>query len=89
MKQRLDQLLGAQGAMTSAAIQARLNVSQATVSRLVKAQSDALVICGEGKSTQYALARHAAKDFWREVSTDRYTSAPLKAIALMMAAALD
>jgi hypothetical protein len=36
-----------------------------------------------------ALARHAAKDFWREVSTDRYTSAPLKAIALMMAAALD
>jgi len=56
MKQRLIQLLGAQGAMTSAAIQAKLNVSQATVSRLVKAQSDALLVCGKGKSTQYALA---------------------------------
>jgi hypothetical protein len=42
--------------MTSAAIQAKLNVSQATVSRLVKAQSDALLVCGKGKSTQYALA---------------------------------
>lgn len=56
MKQRLIQLLGAQGAIPSAVIQSRLNVSQATVSRLVKAQDDALVICGKGKSTQYALA---------------------------------
>lgn len=56
MKQRLIQLLGAQGAMPSAAIQSRLNISQATVSRLVKAQADTLVVCGKGKSTQYALA---------------------------------
>ena len=57
MKQRHLQLLGAQGVASSGTIQSQLNVSQATVSRLVKALDDAIVICGKGKSTQYALAK--------------------------------
>ena len=55
-QKRLLQFLELQGAISSLEIQAHLNVSQATVSRLIAEVTAEVVICGKGKSTKYALA---------------------------------
>jgi Fic family protein len=48
--------LQSQGAATSAQIQAALNISQPTASRLLKQLDDEVIVCGQGKRTRYALA---------------------------------
>lgn len=55
-QKKLLQFLELQGAISSLDIQTHLNVSQATVSRLIAEVADEVVICGKGKSTKYALA---------------------------------
>lgn len=52
----LIQFLQLQGAASSAQIQAVLNISQPTASRLLKHLDDEIVVCGQGKRTRYALA---------------------------------
>lgn len=63
--QWLLQLLATRGALSSAEIQAALRLSQPSVSRLLALVDDEVVVCGQGKSTRYALAQpvgtHAAQ----------------------------
>lgn len=55
--QSLLALLSARGMSSSAAIQATMGLSQPTVSRLLALADDDVVVCGQGKSTRYAVAQ--------------------------------
>jgi DNA-binding Lrp family transcriptional regulator len=70
----LIQFLQSQGAASSAEIQATLNISQPTASRLLKQLENEVVICGQGKRTRYALAvpigqAAAQQPIWRTDET--------------------